>query len=210
MASEVILVGALKAVGVRTLGKLLQDYQDKREDEAAKILLDEISQGFHGNVDIENAPQQHLLGMISRYRKAVADGAANENLRLLAQVILGLKKHRLFDDDNFRRWAGTLEQLTHDELLVVGFAYKILKKIKAPSQDKPANDFWEKLPPALQAVGFSQNEIASLCASISRTGLLIPASAFGGMAYNGSDWLLRLGDLANLEALAQEKRKSKA
>jgi hypothetical protein len=39
-----------------------------------------------------------LIDVIMRFSKAVADGAAQENLRLLAQVIAGLKKNKALAD----------------------------------------------------------------------------------------------------------------
>jgi len=52
-----------------------------------------------------------------RFTKAVADGAARENLHLLAQVIAGLKKNKALEGDKFRKWCSMLEHLTRDELI---------------------------------------------------------------------------------------------
>ena len=49
-------------------------------------------------------------------------------MRLLAQVIVGLKKNKALDPDKFRKWANTLEQLTRDELIVLGKAVAIRRK----------------------------------------------------------------------------------
>jgi hypothetical protein len=68
-----------------------------------------------------------------------------------------------------------------------------------------ANDFWQRLEPALEASGYAKNEIGPLCASVSRTGLIIPMSAFGGMVYMPTPWLEELGGLADLESMAQPK-----
>jgi hypothetical protein len=48
-------------------------------------------------------------------------------------------------------------------------------------------------------------KLARLCASVSRTGLIIPMSAFGGMVYMPTPWLEELGGLADLESMAQPK-----
>jgi hypothetical protein len=45
-------------------------------------------------------------------------------------------------------------------------------------------------------------EVLALCASVSRTGLLVPLGAFGGVIYSDSAWLEELGTLAELEPLA--------
>jgi hypothetical protein len=48
-------------------------------------------------------------------------------------------------------------------------------------------------------------EIEPLCASLSRTGLLLPASAYGEMIYMPTPWLTELATLADIEGIAAAK-----
>jgi hypothetical protein len=76
----------------------------------------------------------------------------------------------------------------------------IIKKQINAAGTNAANDFWQRLEPVLGKAGYNKQEIAALCASVSRTGLLVPASAFGGMAYMPTPWLEELGALADIES----------
>jgi hypothetical protein len=51
-----------------------------------------------GQVQFDPQDIDPLIDVIMRFSKAVADGAAQENLRLLAQVIAGLKKNKALAD----------------------------------------------------------------------------------------------------------------
>ena len=89
------------------------------------------------------------------------------------------------------------------ELLLIGKAYSIRKNIASRGKGAP-NDFWQQLEAALKEAGFDNNEIPALCVSVSRTGLVIPASALsGGMLYMATPWLDELGSLADLEGLSK-------
>jgi hypothetical protein len=77
----------------------------------------------------------------------------------------------------------------------------IRKKIEAAGS--PANTFWQDLQVELQNGGYEPRVIHALCASLSRTGILLPMSAVSSIAYIDSLWLKELGELADLEALAE-------
>jgi hypothetical protein len=189
--------------GGSTLSKLADNWVAKKRREAAKILMEEVQTGRHGEVRFDEHDLDPMIEIILRFAKAVAEGAARENLRLLAQVIAGLKKNRALDGDQFRRWAAILEQLTRDELIVLGRAFAVRKKIEAA---KSPNTFWQDLQVELQNGGYEPSVIRALCASLSRTGILLPLSGFGSITYMDTPWLMELGELADLEALAEETR----
>lgn len=189
--------------GASTLAKFVDSYAERKRKEAADIFINEVSQGYHGRIDFDEHDLDPLIGIVHRFWKAVEDGAARENLRLLAQVIAGLKKNKALEDvDQFRKWAGILEQLTRDELLVLGKALRVRRDILNAGTDV-ANDFWQRLECSLEAARYSKSEIGALCASVSRTGLLIPLSGFGALTYMDTPWLENLGKLADLENLSQ-------
>lgn len=106
---------------------------------------------------------------------------------------------KALEPDKFRKWAGILEALTRDELLVLGTAYRLLKQ--DPTMKTEA--FWESLKAQLGVSGYSEEEIVSLCASVARTGLLLPLggtlSGLNGTWYHPSSRLKELGELADLE-----------
>lgn len=52
-----------------------------------------------------------------------------------------------------------------------------------------------------RCAGYPNAEATALCAAVSRTGLIVPLSAFGDTAYMDSPW--ELGELADLAAVAK-------
>lgn len=209
--SETLPFGAAVAATVlETLhlpgGTLLTKYAEgalaKKRRAVAEILIDEIKSGRHGQINFDQYDVDPLIDIILRFTKAASEGAAKANLRLLAQVIAGLKKNKSLESDRFRRWAAILEDITRDELIAIGLAYRIWKKNPNPTQDNP-NTFNEDLRKALESGGYGK-EIDALLTAASRTGLLAPGSAFGGLAYYPTPWLWQLGELADLEGLPDQ------
>jgi hypothetical protein len=194
------VLSALMIPGASTLGLVAQAFVQKKRREAAGLLIEEISNGFHGKIEFEKFDVDPLIEIIYRFSKAVDDGAARENLRLLAQIIAGLKKHKSLDGDKFRKWCAILEQLTRDELLVIGKAIVARREI-VTSKTNVANDFFQRLSFALDQAGYSKEEIGALLTTVSRTGLIVPQSAYGGMVFMPTPWLDELGTLADLESV---------
>ncbi len=198
------VLSALHLPGGSSLKLVADRYLAKRRKEAADILISEVSDGgLHGHIPFDAHDVDPLIEIIFRFSKAVSDGAANDNLLFLAQVIAGLKKNRSLDADAFRRWAGILEGLTRDELLLIGKAVVIERHIfeqQHAGGDKVANDFWQKLQEKMKAAGYGGGEINALCATVSRTGLIIPVSAYGGTAYMASPWLQEIGLLTSVSS----------
>jgi hypothetical protein len=183
------VLSALQLPGGGFLGKLGDKYLERKQKEAADILIEEIAKGSPEPINFTEGDIDPLIEITYRFSKAVADGAARENLRLLAQVIAGLKRNKALDPDKFRRWANILEQLTRDELMVIGKAIALSRKMHAQAVEFNPGDFWKTLKSELEASGYQLAVITPLCASLSRTGLLLPGSAWGGMIYMPTPWL---------------------
>lgn len=198
------VISALQLPGGGFIGKLGDKYLERKQKEAAEILIEEVAKGSAEPINFEERDLNPMIEIAYRFSKAAADGAARENLRLLAQVIVGLKKNKALDPDKFRKWANILEQLTRDELVVLGKAIAIRREIVAAGAGAP-NDFWQKLKSELEAGSYPAAEIGPLCTSVSRYGLLVPVSAFGGMVYMPTLWLDELGALADVEGIAAAK-----
>jgi hypothetical protein len=199
------VLSAFQLPGGNTLVKVADAYIAKKRREAANILIEEISNGYHGSISFEAHDVDPLIEITLRFSKAVADGAARANLTFLAQVIAGLKKNRALDADKFRKWCGILEHLTRDELLVIGMSYAVVRRIAAAGTSAK-DDFWQQLEPALIKAGYRKDEVGALCSSVSRTGLLAPASGFGAMVYLATPWLDELGTLVDIETATKAER----
>jgi hypothetical protein len=191
------VLSVLQVPGSGFLGKLGDKYLERKQTEAAEILIEEMAKGTSDPSSISESDVDPLIEITYRYSKAAADGAARRNLRLLAQVIAGLKRSKALEPDRFRKWANILEQLTRDELMVVGKSIALRQKMVA-AIDGLSFDFFSILQEEMKTAGYG-SEAMSLYASVSRTGLLVPGSGFGSLVYRPSPWLDELGQLANVE-----------
>lgn len=190
------VLSALSLPGGNTIGVIATNALAKKRREAAEILLREVSSGRHGPINFQAHDVDPLIDIILRFSKAVSEGAARENLILLAQIIAGLKKHRALEADKFRRWSKIVEDLTRDELLVIGIAYRLQKQ----RPDDRKDDFNGNLREDIKRAGYNDGDLEALLMSVGSTGLLSSASAYGGLAYEPTAWLAELGQLADVEA----------
>jgi hypothetical protein len=190
------VLSALHLPGGSTLSFIVTSALAKKQREAAEILIAEVSSGRHGPVEFDKHDIDPLIDIILRFSKAVAEGAARQNLVLLAQIIAGMKKFRALDPDRFRRWSKIVEGLTRDKLLVVGFAYQLEKEVDV---HKEPDVFNTTLREKLRGAGYDAGEIEALLTSVASTGLLSSASAFGALAYQPTPWLAQLAQLADIE-----------
>lgn len=195
IASDVL--AAFSLPGGAVLTTVATSYIAKRRRNAAEILIKEIASGKHGPINFDEHDVEPLIDVILRFSKAVDEGAARENLVLLAQVIAGLKRNRALDTDHFRRWCAILEHLSRDQLVTIGLAYRADREIGDPY--KIADEFDPLLRRLMDKAGYDRLEIEPLLTTVASAGLLASASAYGGLAYRPTPWLLELGKLANLE-----------
>jgi hypothetical protein len=189
------VLAAFSVPGGATLIEIAENKIQKRRDDATKLLTEQIALGA---VSFDEADVDPFVSIVIRFARAVDEGVGRENLRLMAKVIVGLKKNRSLHDNSFARWAATLSDLTRDEIVAVGKAYALSK---TPARDAEGNEqFWLPFKGSMEAGGYSEEQIIAICASVSRYGLLLPKSVWGGLIYHPSEWLVELGSLAELES----------
>lgn len=124
---------------------------------------------------------------------------ARDNLRLLAQIIAGLKKHRKLEFDTFARWSAVLEAMTRNQLLVAGAAYVHERDHTTSSPNGGA--FWLSFTSAMRGRGFEEAELKLHCAALAVYGLLSADPAWNGLYYEPTSWLRELGLLADLSGV---------
>ncbi|SHG73216.1 type II secretion system F family protein [Bradyrhizobium erythrophlei] len=182
--------------GGETLGNLAEERARKRKQEAIDSIVQELEKGTDVVSAFDEKEVPEFVDMALRLIDAIEKGTAKRNLRLLAQVIVGLKKNRLFKFDNFQKWANILETLTRDELLVLGKAYVLMQR---------EVHVWSLLVEELVPNTFPANgELDAVCAGLLRTGLMLPVPALGNLSYQPAKALLELGKLALLDPGSDE------
>lgn len=195
------LLSALGVPGGGTLAHLAGAFMEKRRKEAVDTFLSELSSGYHGSVQFAKEDLDPLVSILLRFSKAASDGAAIANLRLLSQVVIGLKKNKAMDDDNFRRWCAVLEHLTRAELLMIGIGILVDREVE--SEGAKREEFWKRVKTRMETGKYTYSETLSLAASVSRYGIFVPVSGYGGLNYEPTDWLRQLGSLVDSRVMTE-------
>lgn len=161
----------------------------KRREEARTILEGELTAG---EVDLEPkivAQVDESAAIMLRYLRAADEGTRARNLRLMAKAFRRQVEEDRADAGSFQQTAASIEDLTAAELQLLGgwlsfgpdtslFAYREGMGIENESD--------------------SSRELYIVAAGLLRNGLVIPGSAWGGMAYELAPTARRL--LEDLEA----------
>jgi hypothetical protein len=150
----------------------------RRQSEATRdILLEEFSLGHIDRIEV--ASQDELGGILFRYFNAIRDNAARLNLRLMAQVMVGLvQRDRLYADE-FTKYANALATLSRDEVIVLTECMKFWTECQQRGPLK-VGEFREGLHNRLvpSAYPFTRN-VDALLSSGSRSGLLFISGGGG-------------------------------
>lgn len=203
-AATADMLSALGLPGGNSLQKVVDGVLEKRRQAAREALIEELRNGYHGSTAFEAADAEPLIGIMMRFRRAAEEGAARDNLRLLAQIIAGLKKHRALEFDSFARWSRVLEEMTRDQLLVAGAAFVHDREgLAPPPPDDDSMTFWPSFVGAMRERGFDEPQLRLHCAALAVHGLLSAASGWGALVYEPTPWLRELGLLADLAGAAK-------
>lgn len=152
------ILGVFMIPGGSTLSTAIQNVFKKRLNTARIILAEEIS---NGNKDMSDAAElDEMAAIIYRYGRAAQEGAAQANLRLLAQVIAGKKSSKSLTADTFLYYADIISSLNPKEIKLLG----IMVREKATT----AYSASEAL-----AKHFTEQESEEIFQSLLRTGLVV-------------------------------------
>src|SRR5258708_38035495 len=88
------VLSALQVPGGGFFGKLGDKYLERKQREAAQILIAEEANGSPEPINFIESDTDPLIEITYRFLKADADGAAPENFRRLAQRIAGLQRKK--------------------------------------------------------------------------------------------------------------------
>lgn len=196
VAASDVLAAFLPGGG--TASHIFTKYIEKRRHDSHEIIVKELTNGFHGPVEFDNLDIDPIISMMLRISKAISDGTAMNNIRFLAQVIAGLKKNRQLTEDIFLSWARIVENLTRDEILLLGLAHVCSTEVTGPTEEVRNSNFWDALKSRADAAGFTLGDLHSTCTSLARTGLVVPLGSFGPAAYTASPSLAQLASLIDI------------
>lgn len=158
--------------------ELLAGYARRRAKEAEDILLSEIRQGVDPLVA---ANEDEAIAVIYRYMLAVKNGAAHRNMRLLARAIAGLARRDKLFSDEFGKYAHCLENLTRDQILVLGRLHYYKQRLRDGASSQ---EVWQPLIKELVPDQFETVEhLMTACVSALPSGLVLNPLDFDSTGY---------------------------
>jgi hypothetical protein len=191
------IFGDVTTALVKSLGTAaLKAFINRRAKEAGQILLEEVRKA---NIDAARAASEDdVIGVVFRFERAVREGTARLNIRLMAKAMAGRLKYNRLVADEFLLFADALAALSRDEIIVIAemlIAYRaVQEKPPGPTAgDGIAAVPWHRAKLALENQGWTKDRITTAATRSQRSGFLIAQSAYGGLIFAVSDMLVELG-----------------
>lgn len=159
------------------IGKLIE----ARLRKAHAIAIEEISRGRFES--IRNNDPEGFVALAYRYQQAAIEGAAEDNLRLLALLVQGVPDMPSITANDFLHYASVIGSLSRDELILFGAILRAENNLeKSPEADTSASG-WptreaviNELVPQVMA---AEDDVAGAFAALSRTGFVVTSSGWG-------------------------------
>lgn len=164
-----VSTGFLKSLG----GGAVRAYWQRRKDEAREVWLEEVRKA---NITAAAAASEDdVIGAMFRFERAVLEGTARLNLRLMAKALAGRLQLGTLVADEFLLYADALAALSRDEII-------LLATMRRCGQGKRGGDFW-KAREALQAAGWSDDRATGAAARAQRSGFVYSVSPQGILTF---------------------------
>ena len=202
------VLSLLSLPGGSLAGATLQKLFERRRRMAHEVLIEELGRG---SVTLASAVlsdrADDAVAMIMRYMRAAEEGAARLNLRLMAQVIAGQQQLPTLTADEFLYHAAIIAALRREEIILLGTLFRHWLSHNREPDDVARTGSTLRATKAslIPRIFVNEAELTATMAAITRTGLLVPGSAFGGISYSLSPLMVRLNELAPFEAAIQRE-----
>jgi hypothetical protein len=187
LASDALSLFSVPGSGI--LSHYVDSLLERKRAELREIILQEIRDG---RVEFEEEDRDVFIHVALRLSKAVFEGTAKENLRLLSRVIVELKRESAFNETEFARWEKVIVDLTKDEIFAVGLA----NSINSPGHA----DFWSKFKDKMKENGYDSEETYAISVALSRHGLMGALPVLGGVIFSPTSRMSKLCALARINS----------
>jgi hypothetical protein len=158
-------VAGFCSIHIETIKNIGLQYFNSKKAEANEILLNEF-----GGIPPQNIDADFVVNYY-HYHRAAQEGAARENLRLMARIIAGQPSYKSLKINDFVSYANIISQLSYEEIQLLGVFYKHWK-INKPT-DNVANATYNRSAKELIPQIFSdKEELNSEIRSLIRTGFI--------------------------------------
>jgi hypothetical protein len=165
-------------IGTTTVARYLLG----RQEAAVGILRSELERSGATAADFKDVEQ--LAAAAVRYHRAARDQAADENLRILAQAMIGLARRDELWASDFLKYAEILAPLSRDELILIGRL--MVEDASFYATPRPPNSgagLWKIVADDAVAIFSSAEYVAAVAARAQRSGLIVPITGYGGTTY---------------------------
>jgi len=180
-------VASQVAVGVN-ITKILSKIQEERKEISQSVVLAELR-----HVDSYEKLAQDPKGFVAkaaRFHQAALVGSAYKNLRLLARMMLGYKLQAGLVADDFLSFAGLVESLRHDELIVL-HAFIVAEQERINDGPNKHIDLIVKVFNSLEG-DMPRAEISAIASGLTRTGFVLLEGGLDGGVWKVTPILWRL------------------
>jgi hypothetical protein len=145
-----------------------------------EALLEQVRKGKPWAIQDDDA-----AAAMFAYLRAVQEGAAKANLRMIAEALFNAAQEPTFAPDEFRRHADALAALSRDEILLLAAFIRANKATEGRPGDQTdpnirAGLVWATI---LQGGELPGLDVLALAAALGRTGWIEPLAGGGGMMY---------------------------
>lgn len=198
--TAMIAVGAdIAAPGAGLAGSEVMRYLQGRLTNANAILRSQLERAGATASDFRDA--QQLAAVAVRYHRAARDQAADENLRILAEAMVGLARRSELWASDFLKYADILAPLSRDELIFVGGLMAADRAIRAEHRDLPRNSaIWHGVANEMIRQFPSKEHMEAIAARAQRSGMILPISGFDGTLFELSPLGREVREFVDIEA----------
>ncbi len=169
-----------------------------RQAAAAGILRSQLERAGATAADFRDSDQ--LAAAAVRYTRAARDQAADENLTLLAQAMIGIARQQQLWASDFLKYAEILAPLSRDELILIG---------RTPEEPDKRPTVWHMVTTSSKLSGlFPDNEyLEAVAGRAQRSGLILPKTGWGTPIYELSPIGRAVRGIVDIDAALRETRR---
>lgn len=197
------IFGDITTALAKSLGTAaLREFVNKRAAEARQILLEELERA---EIDAAKAASEDdAIAVVFRFERAVREGTARLNMRLMAKAMAGRLRHSTLVADEFLLFADALALLSRDEIIVIAEMLRAHRAIQEKPPGPTAGDGigavpWHTARMALERQSWTKDRVKTAATRSQRSGFLIAQSAYGGLVFAVSDMLIELGKTVDFD-----------
>lgn len=98
------------------LGGIVKEWWNRKISEAREIYISEVRDGIFDNIDTDDT-----LSICHRLYRAISEGTAKKNFRLICRLVQGLGDNNNLTASTFLKFANILDSLSEEEIKIMAY-----------------------------------------------------------------------------------------